>query len=420
MSAGKKTEPVTAGNGYSPTGKPQRRVGESQTGFVSSYSQRLARWKTISRRDWNDWRWQMRNAIRSVEDLKTTVNLSPEGAAEIARVEKVYPIIITPHYLSLADTGDPQDPIWLQAVPRLAEISSSHHLAEDPLAEEDLSPVPGLIHRYPDRALIVATEMCPVYCRHCFRKRLFRADQPAALAPNFAQMIAYLRTAKKVKEVILSGGDPLMLSDQRLEHLISALRGIKHIEIIRIHTRVPVALPQRLFSRNLLEILRHYGPIWMVTHFNHPRELTAESARAVNLVLKAGVPVNNQSVLLKGVNDNVETMKELLRGLLRLKCRPYYLHHCDPVRGAGHFRTSIWKGMEIMEALRGRISGLAIPTYVVDAPGGYGKIPLAPKFIVSTEENAVVLRTYEGKRIRYESEGEASPQNDGARDAKWG
>lgn len=310
-------------------------------------------------------------------------------------------MVITPYYLSLVDPGNPCDPVWLQAIPTLDELTEHPDLEEDPLAEDAHSPVAGLIHRYPDRALIIATDLCPVYCRHCFRKRLFRWGAPAEMTLHFERALDYLRRATGVREVILSGGDPLMLSDTRLEYLLSGIRAIKHIELIRIHTRAPVTLPQRLFDPDLRRILRKYSPLWMITHFNHPNELTAEAARAIDLTLRAGVPVNNQSVLLKGINDDIETMKALVRGLLRIKCRPYYLHHCDPIRGAGHFRTSVAKGLEIMEALRGQVSGLAIPVYVVDSPGGFGKIPVAPGYIVAREADALILRTPGGHLIRY-------------------
>jgi lysine 2,3-aminomutase len=354
----------------------------------------------------------MRNAVRCAQDLREAFGLSGTEFADISVVEQVYPIIITPYYLSLVNRADESDPVWRQAVPAADEISRAQNLEEDPLAEEAHSPVEGLIHRYPDRALILATHLCPVYCRHCFRKRLFRVDEPGELHPNFEKMMAYVRETGQIREVILSGGDPLMLSDRRLEFLLSALRAIPHIEVIRIHTRIPVTLPQRLFSPRILRILRKCSPIWMVTHFNHPNELTSEGARAMDLTLRAGVPINNQTVLLKGVNDDADTMRDLFRGLLRMKCRPYYLHHCDPVRGAGHFRTSVRRGLEILETFRGRVSGLAIPTYVLDAPGGFGKIPVAPNDVVSEAEDHLLLRTPEGRVIRYEMPTDGSSQDE--------
>lgn len=380
---------------------PGKRPYAGGTGFPSAYSRRYPVWKSIRRRTWNDWRWQMQNAIRTVEDLRRVTELSEVEARTIADTSRVYPMVITPHYLSLIEPGNPNDPIWLQAVPDAKELWAVQDLHDDPLAEAQRSPVPGLIHRYPDRVLLVATEVCPVYCRHCFRKRLFRPDNRSDPGSFLSEALEYIRRTPSVREVILSGGDPLMLSDRRLEYLLCSLRAIPHIEVIRIHTRIPVTLPQRLFSRALLRILRKYGPIWMVTHFNHPKELTAEASRAIDLTLKAGVPVNSQTVLLKSINDDPETIEQLVRGLLRMKCRPYYLHHCDPVRGAGHFRTSIATGIKIMKALRGRVSGLAIPTYVVDAPGGLGKVPILPRYILAENGNELLLRTPLGGVVRY-------------------
>lgn len=369
-------------------------------GLPSAYSRRWQFWKDVSEEEWNDWKWQLRNSIRSAEQLKKIFPLTEKEAQTVEEVNKVYPIFITPHYLSLIDPNDPADPIRVQAIPQEAEITYGSELPEDPLEEEVDAPVEGLTHRYPDRALMILTDFCSTYCRHCTRKRLFRKDVARKAYP-LEPMLEYLRRQKKIREVILSGGDPLTYTNSRLEEILKKLRQIPHIEIIRLGSRVPVTLPQRLFDEDLLRILETYGPIWCNTHFNHPREIVKECEIAVKNLLRAGVPVNNQSVLLKGVNDHLETMKSLLLTLLRIRVRPYYLFHADPVRGTAHFRTSVWKGIEIIEGLRGHISGLAIPTYVVDAPGGGGKIPLMPNYLLSASEDSLILRNYEGLIVKY-------------------
>ncbi len=367
----------------------------------SSYTRRLPAWETISEEEWNDWKWQLKNAIRSVESLEKILPLTDKEKRTAQRVAEIYPIFISPHYLSLIDPEDPMDPIRLQSIPQEEEISIGKELAEDPLDEDVDAPVPGLTHRYPDRVLMVLTDFCSTYCRHCTRKRLFREDIPAKKAYPLEPMLDYLRTHKKIREVILSGGDPLTFTNSRLEEVLKKLRALPNIEIIRLGSRVPVTLPQRLYDEDLLRILERFGPIWCNTHFNHPREIVKECERAVRNLLRAGVPVNNQAVLLKGVNDHLETMKALLLGLLRIRVRPYYLFHCDPVRGTAHFRTSVWKGIELLEGLRGHISGLAIPTYVLDAPGGGGKIPLMPNYLLSASEDSIILRNYEGLIVKY-------------------
>jgi lysine 2,3-aminomutase len=276
---------------------------------------------------------------------------------------------------------------------------------EDPLEEDKDSPVPGLTHRYPDRVLMVTTHVCSMYCRFCTRKRV-TMDRDGWDAPshNDQRMIQYVREHQEIHDVIVSGGDPLSLPVSKLRWFVNELAAIEHVDVIRIGTRVPVTLPQRLFDPDLVDLLRRAGKIWIQTHFNHPREITPETTRAVRNLVNAGMPVNNHAVLLKGVNDSVPVMRELMRGLLRIKVRPYYIFHCDPVVGAGHFRTSVWKGLEIIEGLRGHMSGLGVPTYVVDGLHGAGKIPLMPNYLVSAAENAVVLRNYEGMLFRYAPE----------------
>jgi lysine 2,3-aminomutase len=321
-------------------------------------------------------------------------------------IEDEFKIAIPPYYFSLINPDDPADPIRLQSVPSpLEHENPSGYELEDPLEEDKDSPVPGLTHRYPDRVLLVATHVCTMYCRYCTRKRatMVRGGWDA-ISRDDERMIEYIQDHPEIRDVIVSGGDPLTLPLPRLRYFLENLSAIRHVDVIRVGTRIPVTLPQRLYDPELIELLSSAEKVWIQTHFNHPREITPEAERACKALLRGGMPVNNHTVLLKGVNDDLATMRELMRGLLRIKVRPYYIFHCDPVIGAGHFRTSIWKGLEIMEGLRGHMSGLGVPTYVVDSPHGGGKIPLMPNYLVSASDDAVVLRNYEGMLVRYQAE----------------
>jgi lysine 2,3-aminomutase len=348
----------------------------------------------------------MQNAIRTTSQVVELLPHSPSEIAALESLEAQYKLAIPPYYFSLINVDDPNDPIRLQSVPSPLEMTSqSGQELEDPLEEDKDSPVPGLTHRYPDRVLMVTTHVCTMYCRFCTRKRV-TMDRDGWDGPshNDQRMVDYVREHKEIHDVIVSGGDPLSLPMSKLRWFVTELAAIEHVDVIRIGTRVPVTLPQRIFDPELVELLRSAGKIWIQTHFNHPHEITPETARACRLLVNAGMPVSNHAVLLKGVNDSVPTMRALMRGLLKIKVRPYYLFHCDPVTGAGHFRTSVWKGLEIMEGLRGHISGLGVPTYVVDGMHGAGKIPLMPNYLISASENAVVLRNYEGLLFRYAPE----------------
>lgn len=378
-------------------------------------SRRHPKWHDVPQEQWDDWRWQMQNAIRTTSQLAEFFPLADQDLKDLESLEEKYKLAIPPYYFSLINLDDPLDPIGLQSLPSTAEISSTAGVElEDPLEEDKDSPVPGLTHRYPDRALLVTTHVCSMYCRFCTRKRV-TMDRDGWDAPshNDERMIEYVRQHPEIRDVIVSGGDPLSLPVGRLRWFIQSLAAIDHLDVIRIGTRVPVTLPQRLFDSDLIDLLASAQKIWIQTHFNHPREITPETARACRNLVNAGMPVSNHAVLLKGVNDSVATMRALVRGLLRIKVRPYYLFHCDPVTGAGHFRTSVWKGLEIIEGLRGHVSGLAIPTYVVDGTHGAGKIPLMPNYLVSASENAVVLRNYEGVLIRYAPEDKPAAANSG-------
>lgn len=383
-----RTETVSGVEEEEPPGKPKRHP----------------MWRNVSAKQWDDWRWQSQNAIRSVRQLRELLPFSPEDLEAIGSLEAEFKLAIPPYYFSLIDVDNPDDPIRLQSVTSPRELESKFEL-DDPLEEEKDSPVPGLTHRYPDRALLVTTHVCTMYCRFCTRKRatMVRGGWDS-ISRNDERMIEYVRDHPQIRDVIVSGGDPLTLPLPKLRFFLDSLKAIKHVDVVRIGTRVPVTLPQKLYDPALIDVLAKAEKVWIQTHFNHPREVTPESARVCNALLKAGMPVNNHTVLMKDINDDLETIRRLMRALLRIKVRPYYLFHCDPVTGAGHFRTSVWKGLEIMEGLRGHMSGLGIPTYVVDSPHGGGKIPLMPNYLISASDDVIILRNYEGMIVRYQAE----------------
>lgn len=350
--------------------------------------------------EWSDWRRQLRNTVTQIESLAKISLLGNKESGELRRVSLKYPFAITPYYLSLIDKTNPHDPIRMQCIPCSKEENLYPEIQDDPLGEEDDTVLPGLVHRYPDRVLIILTNMCPVYCRHCTRKREWCNRKWVRSAKELEAIYDYIRQHKEIRDVILSGGDPLTLSTNKLETVLSNLRNINHVEIIRIGTRCPVVLPQRI-DDELVYTLKKYRPLWLNTHFNHPNEITKESAEACDRILCSGIPINNQSVLLRGVNDNVETMTKLCQGLLRIGVRPYYLFQCDPVSGTGHFRTSIDKGLEIIKGMRGFTSGLCVPTFVVDGLEGQGKVPLQPDYVVALKKGYTVLRGYKGEVFEY-------------------
>ncbi|MGA7845084.1 MAG: KamA family radical SAM protein, partial [Dehalococcoidales bacterium] len=367
------------------------------TGFVSRKN-RLFR--HVSASDWNDWKWHFRNRITSVKDLSRFIPLSDKEQSQLKLVTAKYPLAITPYYLSLIDLDNPNDPVRKQAIPCIEEISMGELGMEDPLEEKRDSVVPGLVHRYPDRVLMVLTDICPMLCRHCTRKREWHNGGWVRNDAEIEAMLDYIRRTPQVRDVIISGGDPLTLSTERLESIISRIRAIQHVEIIRIGTRFPVVLPQRI-DAELCNMLSKYGPIWLNTHFNHPNEITPESARACDRLVRAGVPVNNQCVLMRGINDTVEIQMKLGQSLLKSKVRPYYLFQCDEAQGTEHLHTSVETGIKIMEGLRGRTSGLAIPTYVIDLPFGGGKVPLQANYVVAQSEDEIILKNYQGRLFRF-------------------
>jgi len=349
---------------------------------------------------WNDWKWQFRNRITTIEQLAQFITLSAEEQAQLRLVTMRYPLSITPYYLSLINPYDPDDPIRKQAIPSILEMTMDSMGVEDPLDEKGDSVVPGLVHRYHDRVLMVLTDICPMLCRHCTRKREWRNGGWVRTPAEVEAMLSYIRWHKTIRDVIISGGDPLTLSTHRLEDIISRIRNIRHVEIIRIGTRCPVALPQRI-DTELCAMLAKYEPIWLNTHFNHAREITPEAAEACDRLVRSGVPVNNQSVLLRGVNDTVEAQTELCHELLKIKVRPYYLFQCDAVQGTEHLRTPVEIGMKIIEGMRGHTSGLAVPTFVIDLPQGGGKVPLQPNYVLAQTEGELVLRNYQGHIFHY-------------------
>lgn len=354
----------------------------------------------VTDEQWNDWHWQVRNRIETLDQLKKYINLTKEEEEGVRESLKTLRMSITPYYLSLIDTNNPHCPVRKQSIPTIDELHRSEADLEDPLHEDSDSPVPGLTHRYPDRVLFLITDMCSMYCRHCTRRRFAGQHDAQTPTERIDKCIDYIAKTPEVRDVLLSGGDALLVSDKKLEYIISKLREIPHVEIIRLGSRTPVVLPQRI-TPELTEMLKKYHPIWLNTHFNHPDEVTPEAKQACEMLANAGVPLGNQSVLLRGINDCSYVMKKLVHELVRIRVRPYYIYVCDLSLGIGHFRTPVSKGIEIIENLRGHTSGYAVPTFVVDAPGGGGKIPVMPTYLISQSPDKVVLRNYEGVITTY-------------------
>lgn len=357
-------------------------------------------WQHIAREDWEDWHWQLANRIKTVDQLSQVVDLSDEQKELIGHSLGLLRMAITPYYASLMQKDNPQCPIRLRAIPSIPETHISHEDMADPLHEDVDSPVPGLTHRYPDRVLMLLSDQCAMYCRHCTRRRMAGETDQARTQAHIDAMIAYIRSKPGIRDVILSGGDPLTMSTERLERVISQLHAIPHVEIIRIGTATPAVMPQRI-DDELVAMLKKYPPIWINTHFNHPNELTERAKEALAKLVDGGIVVGNQSVLLKGVNDCPYIMKELFQQLVKARVRPYKLYQCDLSQGIGHFRTSVAKGIDIMEHLIGHTSGLAIPQYVVDLPGGGGKVPVDPRYMISQGERVVIFRNYQGRIFKY-------------------
>lgn len=357
-------------------------------------------WAEVSEEEWNDWHWQIRNRITKLEELKQVLELTPEEEEGVRRSRETLRMAITPYFVSLVDHRDPNCPLRRQVVPTSHELKVDPTDLEDPLSEDAQSPVPGLVHRYPDRVLLVVTDQCLSYCRFCTRRRLVSRGQERASLQKIDVMVEYISQHSEVRDALISGGDGLFLSEGVLEHLLSSLRGIPHLEVIRIGTRVPVYLPQRI-TPQFVEMLRRYHPLWINIHVNHPKEITPEMAKACAMLVDAGIPLGSQTVLLAGINDCPPIIKRLVQELVKIRVRPYYLYQCDLSQGIGHFRTPVSKGIEIIEHLRGHTSGFAVPTFVIDAPGGGGKVPIMPQYLLSQSDSRVVVRNYEGRLFSY-------------------
>lgn len=372
-------------------------------------SKRAAFYSDIPDEKWNDWRWQLSHRLNSADDFEQVISLTPSERKAL-NSQGLFRVDITPYFASLINPDDIDDPIRRQVIPRAEEIVPFTGMMEDSLAEDRHSPVPGLVHRYPDRVLMLVTTQCASYCRYCTRSRI--VGDPAAnfSRSEFDLQIEYLKNTPQVRDVLLSGGDPLTMAPRVLDELLRRLREIPHIEIIRIGSRVPVFMPMRV-TDELCDMLQQYHPLWLNIHVNHPNEITQELADACDKLSRAGIPLGNQSVLLAGVNDCVHIQRKLVQDLVKMRVRPYYLYQCDLVDGAGHFRTPVAKGIEIIEGLRGHTSGYAVPTYIVDAPGGGGKIPVMPNYQISASDHKIVLRNYEGFITTYEEPLEYTPHN---------
>lgn len=357
-------------------------------------------WKDVTSGEWNDWHWQVAHRIKTPEEMAQVVNLSNREKQEISKVMDGFRVGITPYYASLMDPDDARCPVRAQAIPDIMELHRSEADMVDPLHEDEDSPAPGITHRYPDRVLFMITDQCSMYCRHCTRRRLAgETDAPRSMS-DIEKCLDYVRTHPVVRDVLLSGGDCLLISDDQLEYIISELRKIPHVEIIRLGSRVPVVMPMRI-TDELCNMLKKYHPIWLNTHFNHPKEMTPEASEALRKLADAGIPLGNQSVLLRGVNDCVHIMRDLVHELVKNRVRPYYIYQCDLSLGIEHFRTPVSKGIEIIEGLRGHTTGFAVPTFVVDAPGGGGKTPVMPQYVISMTPDKVILRNYEGVITTY-------------------
>lgn len=381
-----------------PPGHPATEVEEPPSLRLLKNRQRF--FSSVKDEQWNDWKWQFRNRITSIEQLCKLTPLPIRDQINMQLVTEKFPISITPYYFCLINQDDPYDPIRRQSMPDFDEIALAGILSEDPLEEERDSVLPGMVHRYPDRVLMVVTDICPMFCRHCTRKREWRHGRWVRPPEQIDRMMDYIRSNPAIRDVIISGGDPLTLSTKHLENILQKIRGIGHVDIIRIGSRVPVVMPQRI-DDELCEMLARYGAVWINTHFNHANELTDEAMAACDRILRHGIPVNNQSVLLAGVNDSVEKQLDLCHGLLKARIRPYYLFQADEVEGTEHLRTTVEKGLKIIEGMRGHTSGLAVPTYVIDLPGGGGKVPLQANYLLSRSEGRLAFRNYLGKIYTY-------------------
>ena len=372
-------------------------------------SKRAAYFADIPDEKWNNWRWQLSNRINTLEEFSKVLSLT-DSEKQALSSPGLFRVDITPYFISLIDPDDPDDPVRKQIVPTARELVPFTAMMEDSLAEDRHSPVPGLVHRYPDRVLMLVTTQCATYCRYCTRSRIVGDPSATFSRAEFEMQLEYLKRTPQVRDVLLSGGDPLVLAPKILEEILSRLREIPHIEIVRIGSRVPVFMPMRI-TPELTDMLQKYHPLWMNIHVNTPNEITAELAEACDRLTRAGIPLGNQAVLMAGINDNVHVQRDLVQKLVRIRVRPYYMYQCDLVEGAGHFRTPVAKGIEIMEGLRGHTSGYAVHQYIIDAPGGGGKIPVSPNYLLSMSDHKIILRNYEGYITTYEEPTDYLPKH---------
>ena len=357
-------------------------------------------WQHIPEADWRDWTWQLQHRLTTAAQLEQFMILTPEEKAGCEFASHKLSLAITPYFFNLIDRDDPDCPIRKQVIPRAGEMQLSAEEMLDSLGEDEHSPVPGLVHRYPDRVLFLVTDRCAAYCRYCTRSRLVSNAQHYDFHPSYEKSLEYIAAHPEVRDVLISGGDPLLLSDKKLDHLLGRLRAIPHVEFIRIGTRIPVFLPQRI-TPGLCEVFKKHGPIWMSIHVNHPKEATKDLKDACERLAFAGVPLGNQSVLLRGINDDADVMKALVHRLLRMRVRPYYIYQMDLITGGAHFKADVRQGIEIIRALRGHTTGYAVPQYVIDAPGGGGKVPINPEYLEKITDEEVIFRNYEGRRFAY-------------------
>ena len=374
-------------------------IAEPRTSGEEEYERNP--WKDATPEEWDDWRWQLKHRVTRAEQLKLILNLSQEEIEAIEASKGRLATAITPYFAKLMDRQDSNCPIRRQAIPTLNEFHLSPADLLDPCAEDENSPVPHLVHRYPDRVLLLVTDKCAVYCRYCTRRRMVGESEKSITAEELDQALAYIQSTKKIRDVLISGGDPLLLEDEVLDGILAKIHKIPHVEVIRIGTRVPVTLPQRI-TPSLTGILKKYHPLWMSIHFTHPKEITKEVRRSCGMLSDAGIPLGSQTVLLRGINDRPVVMKRLMHELLKTRVRPYYIYQCDLAMGTEHFRTPIAVGINIIEKLRGHTTGYAVPSFVIDAPGGGGKIPVGPTYLISQDKGKMVLRNYQGRVFEYQ------------------
>ncbi len=381
--------------------EPIKSVRHAEPKSIREEEIQLNPWKDASEEEWSDWHWQLRNRITKAEQLKLLLNLSQAEVEAIEVSKGRLATAITPYFAKLMSRTDSNCPIRRQAIPTMEEFHVSPHDLLDPCAEDEHSPVRGLVHRYPDRVLLLVTDKCAVYCRYCTRRRIVGSSEKCISEKELDQAIGYIQANKKIRDVLISGGDPLLLEDDHLESILAKVRKVPHVEIIRIGSRVPVTLPQRV-TPSLVAMLKKYHPLWMSIHFSHPKEITKEVRKSCDMLAEAGIPLGSQTVLLRGINDRPSTMKRLMHELLKTRVRPYYIYQCDLAMGTEHFRTPIAVGINIIEKLRGHTTGYAVPSFVIDAPGGGGKIPVGPTYLISQDKGKMVLRNYQGKVFEYQ------------------